>query len=92
MFKAALPTPPPPAHKEFGLLFTYGMHSYLLYGILFVTRASVLDQPLHNIVFFCQLACNTDHTDKKENKIFLIYKEIQSGAVAKSCMRKGFLI
>jgi hypothetical protein len=23
------------------------------------------------------------HTDKKENKIFLIYKEIQSGAVAK---------
>ncbi len=31
-------------------------------------------------------------TDKKENLIFLIYKEIQSGAVAKSCMRKGFLI
>jgi hypothetical protein len=24
------------------------------------------------------------HTDKKENQIFLIYKEIQSGAVAKS--------
>jgi hypothetical protein len=34
----------------------------------------------------------TAHTDKKENKIFLIYKEIQSGAVAKSYMRKGFLI
>jgi hypothetical protein len=31
------------------------------------------------------------HTDKKENRIFLIYKEIQSGAVAKSYMRKGFL-
>jgi hypothetical protein len=31
-------------------------------------------------------------TDKKENKIFLIYKEIQKGAVAKSYMRKGFLI
>ncbi len=29
---------------------------------------------------------------KKENKIFLIYKEIQNGAVAKSYMRKGFLI
>jgi hypothetical protein len=29
---------------------------------------------------------------KKENKIFLIYKEIQSRAVAKSYMRKGFLI
>jgi hypothetical protein len=32
------------------------------------------------------------YTDEKENKIFLIYKEIQSGAVAKSYMRKGFLI
>jgi hypothetical protein len=34
----------------------------------------------------------SSHTDKKENKIFLIYKEIQSGAVAKSYMRKCFLI
>ncbi len=32
------------------------------------------------------------YTDKKENKIFLIYKEIQNGAVAKSYMRKGFLM
>jgi hypothetical protein len=32
-------------------------------------------------------------TERKENKIFsYIYKEIQSGAVAKSYMRKGFLI
>jgi hypothetical protein len=31
------------------------------------------------------------YTDKKENQIFLIYQEIQSGAVAKSYMRKGFL-
>jgi hypothetical protein len=31
-------------------------------------------------------------TDKKEKKIFLIYKEIQMGAVAKSYMRMGFLI
>jgi hypothetical protein len=31
-------------------------------------------------------------TDIKENKFFLIYQEIQSGAVAKSYMRKGFLI
>ncbi len=30
-------------------------------------------------------------TDKKYNKIFLIYKEIQKDAVAKSYMRKGFL-
>ncbi len=29
---------------------------------------------------------------KKGNQIFLIYKEIQSRAVAKSYIRKGFLI
>jgi hypothetical protein len=35
---------------------------------------------------------NSTYTDKKENKIFLIYKEIQKGAVASHiCMRKGFL-
>jgi hypothetical protein len=33
-----------------------------------------------------------EYTDKKENKILLIYKEIQSGAVEKSYMRKGLLI
>jgi hypothetical protein len=32
------------------------------------------------------------YTDKNKNKIFLIYKEIQNGAVAKSHMRNGFLI
>ncbi len=32
------------------------------------------------------------YTNKKENQIFLIYEEIQSGAVAKSYMRKAFLI
>jgi hypothetical protein len=32
------------------------------------------------------------NTDKKEKKIFLIYKEIQSGAVAKSYMTNGLLI
>ncbi len=39
-------------------------------------------------------APNSDklYTDKKENQIFLIYKEFQSGEVAKSYMRKGFLI
>jgi hypothetical protein len=33
-----------------------------------------------------------DITDKKENQIFLIYREIQSGAVSKSYIRKSFLI
>ncbi len=32
------------------------------------------------------------YTVKKENQVFLIYQEIQNGAVAKSYMRKGFLI
>jgi hypothetical protein len=34
----------------------------------------------------------TLYTDKKENRFFPKYKEIQSGAVAKSYMRKGFPI
>jgi hypothetical protein len=32
------------------------------------------------------------YTDKKENQSFLICKEIQNGVVAKSYMRKGFVI
>jgi hypothetical protein len=32
------------------------------------------------------------NTDKKENQIVLINKEIHNGAAAKSYMRKGFLI
>jgi hypothetical protein len=32
------------------------------------------------------------YTDKKENQIFLIYKEIQIGAVAKSYTTNGLLI
>ncbi len=32
------------------------------------------------------------YTDKKENQTFLIYREIQSGAVAKSYMGKVFII
>ncbi len=33
-----------------------------------------------------------DYTDNKETKIFIVYKEILMGAVAKSYMSKGFLI
>jgi hypothetical protein len=40
---------------------------------------------------FCTEA-ESYHTDKKENQIFLIFKEIQNEAVAKSYMRKVFLI
>ncbi len=49
-----------------------------------------------NIVFpFSQLLKTISHTpdtDKKENKIFHIYEEIQMGLSAKLYMRKGFLI
>jgi hypothetical protein len=31
-------------------------------------------------------------TDKKESKLFLIYKEIQNGAVAKSYVNNGLII
>jgi hypothetical protein len=31
-------------------------------------------------------------TDKKENQIFLMYKEIRNGAVAKSYMTNGLLL
>ncbi len=43
----------------------------------------------HNriIIFYLELC-----SDKKEEKTSLTYKEVQSGAVAKSYMRKGFLI
>jgi hypothetical protein len=35
---------------------------------------------------------HTVRTDKKENEHFLIHKEVQMESVAKSYMRKGFLI
>ncbi len=52
-------------------------------GLAFTFHWAVLVLPMPNILLY---------TDKKENQIFLIYKEIQSEAVAKSYMRKGFLI
>jgi hypothetical protein len=36
--------------------------------------------------------CHVPFTYKKEKEIFLLYKEIQKGSVAKSYIRKGFLI
>ncbi len=53
--------------------------------------AIILDQERIYISLLFHLK-QDEHTDKEENQIFLIYKEIQSGAVAKSYMRKGFLI
>jgi hypothetical protein len=36
--------------------------------------------------------CDDRYAEKKENIIFLIYREIQNGAVAKSYMTNGLLI
>jgi hypothetical protein len=41
---------------------------------------------------FSQVWRGGGYTDKKENKIFLIQKEIQKGAVAKSFKTNGLLI
>ncbi len=48
--------------------------------------AALVEASLHGI------KAKGGHTDKKENKIFLKYREIQMGSGAKSYMRKGFLI
>ncbi len=45
-----------------------------------------------NMLMFRGGAAGALYTDKKENKTFLIYKEIQMGSGAKSYIRKGFLI
>jgi hypothetical protein len=42
------------------------------------------DTPFKVLPAASQTPPYTVYTDKKENQIFLIYKEIQSGAVAKS--------
>jgi hypothetical protein len=56
-----------------------GLQAYIYLGI-----SSSAVKPWHNPA--------VKHTDKKENQIFLIYKEIQNGAVAKSYMTNGLLI
>jgi hypothetical protein len=48
---------------------------------------------LSSVMFEYTVVYKRDYyTDKKENKIFLICKEIQMGSGATSYMRKGFLI
>jgi hypothetical protein len=44
--------------------------------------------PAPSLLFPREIRC----TDKKVNQIFLIYKEIQNGAVAKSYMTNGLII
>ncbi len=49
--------------------------------------------PLVEVIFYIGISHQKElgYTDKK-NQIFLIYKEIQNGAVAKSYMTNGLLI
>jgi hypothetical protein len=51
-----------------------------------------LDKVAHIFIVIVYYIFATPYTDKKENKIFLIYREIQMGSGAKSNIRKGFLI
>jgi hypothetical protein len=52
----------------------------------------------YNLLLFILLAeaeflsARCSYTEKKENEIFLTYKEIQMGSVAKPYIRKDFLI
>ncbi len=57
-----------------------------------LTKAMIFQK--NSIVLYITILpyTNTGFTDKKEEKKFLIYKEIQMGAVEKLYMRKGFLI
>jgi hypothetical protein len=59
-------------------------------------RRTAAEQPANKVafksIFFSKQSHSLPCTDKKENQIFLIYKEIHSGSVAKSYMRKDFLI
>jgi hypothetical protein len=45
------------------------------------------DRDIFHVVFV--FMCSFVYTDEKENKIFLIYREIQNGAVAKSYMTRA---
>ncbi len=56
------------------------------------SRISFSWRSLLHFVVSHNMRTNSVYTDKNKNKIFLIYKEIQNEAVAKSNMRKGFLI
>jgi hypothetical protein len=50
---------------------------------------------LHSWIFLrkpFEIPSSLLYIDEKENQIFLIYKEIQSGAFKKSYMTNGFLI
>jgi hypothetical protein len=77
---------------------TVGIHSSLEFSgfacnvAIHMTKGCLL--LVYNERMSCILICSAAkslHTDKKETKIFFIFKEIQMGSAAKSYKRKGFL-
>ncbi len=83
-----------------GLYYRYSYILYIYCLILFIqagffpknnpSRALALDSArnLYHVLDFL-LEGGIGCTDKKENQIFLIYKKIQSGAVAKVIYEEG---
>jgi hypothetical protein len=64
-------------------------------GLLLISKHSIKSKNSVSCVYFLRTYTEEDlgfNTDKKENKSFLINREIYMGSGAKSYMRKGFLI
>jgi hypothetical protein len=78
--EAAPPTPAPAPPSRYNHCNENPIHVFLFWELRGLS-------PNYRI----NLSVN-DFTDKKENQVFLINKEIQSGAVAKSYMTNGLLI
>jgi hypothetical protein len=74
--KLSLPHPPPPPTPS-----TWGKISSCS-----SSKTSNCNPPSNSFDF------GEGYTDKEENQMFFIYKEIQNGAVAKSYMTNGLLI
>jgi hypothetical protein len=68
------------------------LHANIPENLTSVYYRYCVDKKIQEIHFHLVGKIIKTYTDKKENQIFLIYKEIKNGAVAKSYMRKGFLI
>jgi hypothetical protein len=75
--------------------FSLGRNHDVIYKLFLPRKSLVSDIPTRdrkNGKPYLQCSNPLFFTNKKENKIYLIYKEIQSGAFAKSYIKKGFLI
>jgi hypothetical protein len=74
------------------LIWFPGIHIVMLGTVRFLRIVSCFCAVKFEGGCFLQILKLPYYTDKKENKIFLIYKEIQMGSGAKLYIRKGFLI